>query len=277
MRSILIRGAIGAIGVIVLVIVWAIATRKVSLWLDRIWTIPVASLPVTPFFYDGAFRIGGLSMEFIGTDNMRLDLKLRSDSRNRLFLESGGRSFPLGLRTSAPDPRGRPEIDFVPEEGDEWSFTESRSALSWPGHLPWNLMIRTPRWKRHVYYRLIARKRSGARLEMLWRYEQQYYAEKGWTAPALMYNFATGLIQMDIRGEANAHESAVVDYIARTKHWRPDQYRIENRGPAADGSSDIIAVIYLDDERSSAPGAGQSVQLLVDRVSHAVVKELGGQ
>ena len=43
------------------------------------------------------------------------------------------------------------------------------------------------------------------------------------------------------------------------------------------GFSDVIAVIYLEDERSSLPGAGQPVELWVDRTSNQVIKEPGGQ
>jgi hypothetical protein len=39
----------------------------------------------------------------------------------------------------------------------------------------------------------------------------------------------------------------------------------------------VIAVIDLEDERSFLPGAGQSVELWVDRTSNQVIKELGGQ
>jgi len=39
----------------------------------------------------------------------------------------------------------------------------------------------------------------------------------------------------------------------------------------------VIAVIYLEDERSSLPGAGQPVELWVDRTSNQVIKEPGGQ
>jgi len=41
--------------------------------------------------------------------------------------------------------------------------------------------------------------------------------------------------------------SVVAHYIARTKNWKPDDYRIEDRG-------DVIAVIHLEDERAPHPG-----------------------
>ena len=50
---------------------------------------------------------------------------------------------------SAPvDSSGRPEIEFVPDQGDELSFTVRRSSLGWPTPFEFNIMIRrSPSWK----------------------------------------------------------------------------------------------------------------------------------
>jgi hypothetical protein len=101
------------------------------------------------------------------------------------------------------DPSGRPDIYFVPERGDELSFAVSRSVLSWPTPFDYYIMVRTPRWKRYVYYRLVWKKRSGANLAMLWRYEQGYFAGSGWTKPAMMWNFQTGPLRADIHPQAS--------------------------------------------------------------------------
>jgi hypothetical protein len=69
----------------------------------------------------------------------------------------------------------------------------------------------------------------------------------------------------------------VTDYIRRTRGWNPSDYRIESRGPSADGRSDIFAVIHRSDESGSHPGAGLSFELYVDRASNQVKKEMGGQ
>ncbi|MBZ5608559.1 MAG: hypothetical protein LAP38_09890 [Acidobacteriia bacterium] len=273
MRLILIRSAILAVA---LVIAWVLAGRRLALLLDRLVTVGAASLPVSPLQYDGGgFRIGGLAMTFGGLDNLRVDLRLSTDASNRVTLETAGQSFTLGPRTSGADPSGRPEFDFASEADDRVSFTTSRSALGWPTPFEFNIMIRhSPWWRRHVYYRLAWEKRSGAKLEMFWRYEQSYYAAGGWTQPEMLWNSRTGLVRVDI---TPAHGNVVAEYIARHKGWKPGEYRIEERGPSAGGSSDVIAVIYLEDQRSPQPGAGQSVELWVDRASGQVVKELGGQ
>ena len=61
-----------------------------------------------------------------------------------------------------------------------------------------NFMSRSPWWKRYIYYRLLWKKRSGARLAILWRYGQDYYAAGGWTSPEMMWNSQTGLLRVDL-------------------------------------------------------------------------------
>ncbi len=46
--------------------------------------------------------------------------------------------------------------------------------------------------------------------------------------------------------------SRVAQGIGR-ESWKPDHYRIKARVPNADGSADMIDVIYLEDERSAHP------------------------
>jgi hypothetical protein len=186
-------------------IIWLCAGRYLTLLIDQIVTVRIASVPVNSLEYDGGgFRAGELSMTFGSLDNQRFDLTLHSDASNRVVLTSGGRSFILGPRTNPVDPSGRPEIYFIPEPGDELSFTTTRSILSWPTPFEFNIMMRSPWWKRYVYYRLVWKKRSGAELAMLWRYEQDYYAGSGWTTPAMMWNFQTGLRQVDIHPQASS-------------------------------------------------------------------------
>jgi hypothetical protein len=93
----------------------------------------------------------------------------------------------------------------------------------------------------------------------------------------MAFDHATGLRRIDIRPETPAFENAVVQYIARTRNWKRAGYRMESRGCSADGNSDVVAVIHSDDERATSPGAGQPVELYVDRISRHVTKEKGWQ
>jgi hypothetical protein len=190
-----------AIASIAFAIAWLTAGRKLTALTDRLITLHVASLRVSPVSYDGGgLVIGELQMTFGGTDNLRADLDLCSDASNQTILWAGKRSFILGPRTNPIDPSGRPEIEFIATPGDQLEFNARRSVLGWPTPFEINwLGGRSPSWKRYVYYRLRWTKRDGARLEMAWRYEQEYYRGAGWTEPLMMWNSHTGLIRVDIR------------------------------------------------------------------------------
>lgn len=190
-------------GIIVLGVVWVGTGRTLTMLVDRVATSGVATTRVDSVEYDGGgFRIGGLSLDFGTLDNQRFDLALSSDPSNHVVLSSGGHGFILGPRTNPVDPSGRPDIAFIPDAHDEASLTTTRSLLSWPTPFDINFMMRTPWWKRYVYYRLVWKKPSGAELTMSWRYEQDYYAGSGWTSPAMMWNFQTGLLRTNIRSRA---------------------------------------------------------------------------
>jgi hypothetical protein len=265
---------VGALGV-----AWLLAGRLFSIFLDRFLTVRVAAFPLSALRYDGgSFRIANLLMTFASLDNMRSDVSLHTDTSNHVILLTGGRAFTLGPRTNPADPAGRPDIDLVADPGDRVSFSTVRSTVGWPTPFEFSFMRpHSPWWKRYVYYRLDWQKSSGAKLEMLWRYQQDYVTPTGWTEPTMMYNWQTGLLHINIRLETFDRKNVVAQYIARTKGWNASQYRIEERGTSPDGRSDVIAVVHLDDERSPHPGAGKSVELYLDRTFHEVTKELGGQ
>ena len=60
----------------------------------------------------------------------------------------------------------------------------------------------SPSWKRHLYYRLIWKKQNGAKLEMIWRYEQYFYPGDGWASGMMTREGVTGLIRVDISANA---------------------------------------------------------------------------
>jgi hypothetical protein len=258
------------------VITWGYSGRHLTLLLDRLFTIGSRTLPVSPIQYGGGgFLIGGMNMTFAGTDNLLFGVELSTDSANRVVLSKGKAHFTLGPRLNPIDSSGRPEIDVSADGSDQLSFTSSRSPLSWPNWLEFRIMGGPPpRWKRYVYYRLLWTKSWGATLDMRWRYEQQNYSQKGWTEPMMMWNSQTGLLTVEIRSPL---EDAVVRYVERVKHWTSSAYRIESRGSSTDGASEIFAVVHVDDVRGSAPGAGKSIELYVDRATQTVIRELGAQ
>jgi hypothetical protein len=274
-RSILIWSIVAAV---CLIIVLLRAGRQISIFLDQFITLRLKTLPVSPLEYQGAsLRIGDVSLPLIRTDNVNFYLTACTDSQNRLVISHGGQSFTFGPRLTPPDPRGRSEIKFASEPGDEITLEFRRSVITRPTPFEFNFLMQTPWWRRYLYYHLEWKKPSGTKLDMLWRYEQQYYSGKGWNEGYMMYDFSTGLVHGTISSETISQESVVVQYLARTKGWKRTEYRIESQGRSADGKSDVLAIIHSNDECCPTPGAGQSVVLYVDRATHQVTQELGGQ
>ena len=189
------------ISVVAWAVVWLAAGRHIALLLDEIVTGPAVSLPVEPLVYDGGgFVIGGKSMTFGEINNLRGDTDAVLDSSGRVLFTSGHNTFVMGVLTM-PSPSGRPDFHFRPEASDEVSFTESKSLLPWPTPFQINwLGGSSPLFKQYVYYRLVWRKPSGARLEMRWRFERDYYSGKGWTEALMMWNSQTGLLSVKIHG-----------------------------------------------------------------------------
>jgi hypothetical protein len=222
-----------------LLIAWLFAGRQISLLLDRVGTVRVGSLPVSPIEYvGGSLSLGGRALSDTMPDNRRYE---------------GRESFPRSV-----------------EPGDEIAFTVNHSWLSWPTPFETNFMTgHTTSWRRHRYYRLVWKKRSGAILAMKWRYEQWHYPAFGWTDGDMTREGSTGLLDVNI--QPSGLEQVVVRYIRSQKGWDRSQYRIESRG------SDVFAVIFLEDERGAYPGAGKSVQVHVDAASQRVDREFGGQ
>jgi len=61
-----------------------------------------------------------------------------------------------------------------------------------------------PSRKRNVYLRLRWTKRSGAKLEMVWKTEQGYYQRDGWV-PHRIESVTDGLIHVNIQDNGNSN------------------------------------------------------------------------
>ena len=265
--------------VFVVFIAWLYAGRVLTLAVDRVIPFPVRSLAVSPLSYHGSeFVVGGKGLTITMLNHENADLKVATDMQNHAVLSMGRNAFVLGPLTNPVNPKGPLIVDFVADAGDQVRLTAHESLLAWPNPFEINwLGGSVARWKKYVYYRLVWTKPSGARLEMRWRYERDYYKRTGWTAPLMMYNWRTGLIAMEIVPESKGPEGAIVRYIARTKGWNRSQYWIERRGPSEDGQSEVFAVIRLCDRCLAEPAPGGSVELYVNRAKEEVTKELGYQ
>ncbi|HZR05945.1 MAG TPA: hypothetical protein VFA61_08970 [Candidatus Udaeobacter sp.] len=197
MRKILITLAILIALVIAILATWIFEGRQISLLLDRFGTIEMSSARISSIVYEGRGTGGILRVNDLG-----LSLNDRSDptpsigttKNDQLGLANGGMVFAFGPARSEKE-----NLATAPPGGDDAFIEIRRSILSWPTPFDLNFMTgHSPSWKRHVYYRLVWKKPSGAKLEMLWRYEQYFYPGIGWAGGFMTYKGSTGLIRLDI-------------------------------------------------------------------------------
>jgi hypothetical protein len=68
-------------------------------------------------------------------------------------------------------------------------------------------------------------------------------------------------------------EASVGGWVARERGWRPDQYRIELKDPRDGGATEVVHVVFLEDERRMTKGGGESVELFLDAKTLAVTAD----
>jgi hypothetical protein len=198
MRRILVTLGILVLFLIALSATWIFAGRQLSLFVDRFGTIETASSRINSVVYEGSGTGGVLHIS---------DLALSLNDRNgptpnvgttkngHLGVADSGKVFAFG------PPRSEAEnLATVPPQGDDAFVQIRRSILSWPTPFDFNFMSgHSPSWKRHLYYRVLWKKPSGAKLEMLWRYEQYFYPDNGWAGGFMTRQGSTGLVRLDIQ------------------------------------------------------------------------------
>ena len=197
MRKILITLAVLIAVVIALLATWIFYGHQISLLLDRLGTIEMTSARINSIAYQGN-GTGGI----LHVNDLQLSLNdsngpapsIGTTKNDQLAVAEQGKVFALGPVRSEEE-----NLATVPPAGDDAFIEIRRSVLSWPTPFEINFMTgHSPSWKRHLYYRLRWEKPSGAKLEMLWRYEQYFYPDNGWASGFMTYKGSTGLIQLDI-------------------------------------------------------------------------------
>ncbi|HME24259.1 MAG TPA: hypothetical protein VKI44_23500 [Acetobacteraceae bacterium] len=181
---------LSGVAVVVLAAVWLVAGRWCALVIDTIHTTRLA----TPLSYRIGWDGSWFRLDYIpGTlkpadpwlspfrwDSPQERVSMKVDPDGHLVLIEGERQFVLGKRAGAMS-ESDPTPVFEAEPGDTTSITLDLSLVSFPTPLDVNwLGGRSPSWKRYLYCHLSWTKASGARLDMLWRYEQGFYHEGGW-------------------------------------------------------------------------------------------------
>jgi hypothetical protein len=198
MRRILVTLGILVLFLIALSATWIFAGRQLSLFVDRFGTIETASSRINSVVYEGSgtggvLRINDLALSL--NDRNGPTPNVGTTKNGQLGLADNGKVFAFG------PPRSEAEnLASVPPQGDDAFVQIRRSILSWPTPFDFNFMTgHSPSWKRHLYYRVLWKKPSGAKLEMLWRYEQYFYADNGWASGFMTRQGSTGLVRLDIQ------------------------------------------------------------------------------
>ena len=248
-------------------LLWLFTARSLGLLIDRVNVSRLSETPVHELaFSKGTFEVAGAKLYTLTPDTLPSGLTVRAQ-HSRAVIEYQGQTFPCGPSQG---------LKLSPDAGDTVTLFTERSHLSWPVPFEMNFMTGVvPTWKRHCYTRLHWLKRSGARMEIVWRVEQGLFNEGGWRPPT-MDIITSGLLRVTIKPAAGLQASAI-EYLARTRHWERSTYRLESQGPSADGRTEIIAAIHRADEHAASPGAGQSVTLHLDYASRKVVREVAFQ
>jgi hypothetical protein len=203
MRRILVLLATLAIAAAALAALWIFRGREISSFVDRYRTVETRAAPIQSIAYEGSGTGGilivndaGLSLNDVRSD---LSLSVGSTKDNQLALATSGRVFPFGPLTSTSENTGE-WLATMPPPGDQAFIATRHSVLSWPMPFDMNLMTgHSPSWKRHIYQELRWQKSSGAKLQMLWRYEQFFYPGNGWASGSMTREGSTGLIRVDIK------------------------------------------------------------------------------
>jgi len=185
--------------ILALMVLWLWRGRDFVSFADRFKTIETSSLPISAISYEGNGTGGTLRVGDIG---LALDETLLSGQKpnvgttkdGQLALSFGGKVFPFGPSISQED-----KLSANLPSGDSATILTERSALAWPNFFEVNFMTgNSPKWKRYIYRKLIWKKTNGAKLEMLWRYEQFFYQNDGWVSAFMVRPETTGLIRVEI-------------------------------------------------------------------------------
>jgi hypothetical protein len=197
MRRILITVLIVVFVVVVVGGVWIFGGRQLSLFADRFGTIEIRSTAIQSIAYEGTgtggiLHVNHLDLSLNETNGLTPNIGTSKDGQ--LALAIGGKVFVFG------PPRSDAEnLTSLPPPGDAASLIIRRSFLSWPTPGGVNFLTGwSPSWRRHLYYQIFWQKASGAKLEMIWRYEQYFYPGNGWASGFMTHEGSTGLIRADI-------------------------------------------------------------------------------
>lgn len=178
---------------------WLWRGRDLSMLIDRFKTIETSTLPIKSISYEGTgtggvLHVGDVALSLNETQLGSSLPNVGTTKDGQLALSFGGKVFSFGPASSDPDHL----VANAPSD-DIATLSIQQSAVSWPNFFSFNFMTgKSPTWKRQVYQKLKWTKPGGAKLEMVWRYEQYFYGDQGWLGGAMTREGTTGLIRIDI-------------------------------------------------------------------------------
>ena len=185
--------------VLALAVFWLWRGRDLVTIADRFKLIETRSDPIDAISYNGEGSGGTLQ---VGDVNLHLDeVKLSGGQPNvgttkdgQLALSYAGKVFSFG-----PIPIDTQQLKASRPSDDTATLSVEHSVLAWPNFFEVNFMTgNSPKWKRYIYRKLNWKKPNGAKLEMLWRYEQFFYQNDGWVDAFMVRPETTGLIRVEI-------------------------------------------------------------------------------
>ena len=185
--------------VLILTALWLWRGRDLSTLADRFKTTEAGTRPISAIIYDGSGTGGVVHVDDVDLSLNEVELggatpSMGTTKDGQLALSFAGKVFPFG-------PVQDDKLAARLSDGDAAKISIEHGVVAWPNFFEINFMSgNSPKWKRHIYQRLIWKKANGARLEMLWRYEQFYYAGNGWTDALMTRPGSTGLIRVEISG-----------------------------------------------------------------------------
>lgn len=185
-------------------VAWFLRGREVSLFVDRHGIVTTSSEHVRSVRYEGNGTAGVL---YVNETSLSLNTvvdpleppSVGSTKDGKLGIAAGGKVFPLGQLPKQDDNAGD-ILSAIPEGGDNARISLGHSKVSWPTTFELNFMTgSSSSWMRHSYQRLSWTKPNGMKLEMLWRYQQNYESVNGWTSPTMIREGDSGLIKIEIK------------------------------------------------------------------------------
>lgn len=144
--------------IITMSILWIVAGRQISSFVDQFKMAEVESIAIHSISYAGTGNGGALLLDDHRLTLNPIDPHVGSTRDNELALAYAGKVFAFGSLHSSE------QLAADLPKGDTASFATRRSFLAWP-----NLnQPGAPQFCRNIYYQLVWTKQNGAKLEMLW-------------------------------------------------------------------------------------------------------------